>query len=205
MGYDEDLSHVLRQIVFRKLKAECDENKVCFDCGKGNLMWASVTFGVFLCLNCGAAHKTMLGEHISIVRLPEYEPWTPKQLRAMICGGNKRARLFFKRHGWTQDGQKFIKARYTSRAADLYRQFLANQVAEDTSSVLLEAFNEAKESLYRLYDQEPGDSVLTAIRLADLECEEQSCGGTVKEKDMWTSVKEMYTRYVGVGVKLKKQ
>lgn len=52
----------------------------------------------------------------------------------MSFGGNNRAQVFFKQHGWTDGGK--IEAKYTSRAADLYRQILSKEVskssAEDT-------------------------------------------------------------------------
>ena len=46
----------------------------------------------------------------------------------MIYGGNNRAHVFFKQHGWTDGGK--IEAKYTSRAADLYRQILSKEVAK---------------------------------------------------------------------------
>lgn len=46
----------------------------------------------------------------------------------MSFGGNNRAQVFFKQHGWTDGGK--IEAKYTSRAADLYRQLLAKEVAK---------------------------------------------------------------------------
>jgi ADP-ribosylation factor GTPase-activating protein 2/3 len=46
----------------------------------------------------------------------------------MMFGGNNRAQVFFKQHGWTDGGK--IEAKYTSRAADLYRQILAKEVAK---------------------------------------------------------------------------
>lgn len=45
-----------------------------------------------------------------------------------MFGGNNRAHVFFKQHGWTDGGK--IEAKYTSRAADLYRQILAKEVAK---------------------------------------------------------------------------
>lgn len=45
-----------------------------------------------------------------------------------MFGGNNRAQVFFKQHGWTDGGK--IEAKYTSRAADLYRQILTKEVAK---------------------------------------------------------------------------
>ncbi|EFH38670.1 hypothetical protein ARALYDRAFT_920754 [Arabidopsis lyrata subsp. lyrata] len=115
-----------KNIVFRKLKAK-SENKVCFFCSAKNPTWASVTYGIFLCMDCSATHRS-LGVHISFVKSTNLDSWSPEQLRAMMFGGNYRAQVFFKQHGWTDNGN--IESKYTSRAADLYRQILAKEVAK---------------------------------------------------------------------------
>ncbi|KAJ8754397.1 hypothetical protein K2173_002848 [Erythroxylum novogranatense] len=115
-----------KNTVFKKLKAK-SENKMCFDCNAKNPTWASVTYGIFLCIDCSALHRS-LGVHISFVRSTNLDSWTPEQLRMMSFGGNNRAQVFFKQHGWTDGGK--IEAKYTSRAAELYRQILSKEVAK---------------------------------------------------------------------------
>lgn len=48
----------------------------------------------------------------------------------MSVGGNQRARSFFKQHGWDEIGSDKIEAKYTSRAAQLYRKQLEKDAAK---------------------------------------------------------------------------
>lgn len=75
------------------------------------------------------------------------DKWKPDHLRAMMLGGNQRAREFFKSHGWDNSSSQDFEAKYQSRAAKLYHKALYKEVATKTGKQALgspKAFDDVK-------------------------------------------------------------
>lgn len=93
-------------------------NDRCFDCNAANPEWASVSFGIFLCIECGGHHRQM-GTHISRIRSCKMDSWTERQLQIFDHSGNKQCADFFAANGV---GNSVRYQRYHTPAAEWYRE-----------------------------------------------------------------------------------
>lgn len=100
-------------------------NKHCVDCGNPNPQWASVSFAIFICLQCAGIHRGF-GVHISFVRSVSMDTWQYDQIKRMQLGGNRLFKEFLRSYTPANEGG------YTNGMSsyDLYHCWAATQYRE---------------------------------------------------------------------------
>jgi len=70
------------------------------------------------------------------------DSWTFDQLRTMKVGGNGNATAFFSQYASAGGHAKDVKAKYSSKAANLYKDRLRKLVEEDAKKYEAELFHD---------------------------------------------------------------
>lgn len=117
-----------------------EENKKCIDCGMVRPQWASITYGVFLCLNCAGVHRSY-GVKVSMVKSVGMDVWTDPEIKKMEIGGNKRFTEIIKKNS-LEDTPK----------EDLYQHKTVKEYGNKLKTEISELFPELKDELSLPYE-----------------------------------------------------
>jgi hypothetical protein len=141
-------------------------NDACIDCAARNPDWASVDFGILICLQCSGRHRSF-GCHITSVRSLKLDSWegADAHVRRLQLGGNEALQKYITKIGWVfppssgsvksgdvdkekvqganeSEGPKLSMLEiYTSQELRYYKEVLSAQV-EDRAALSMEEFRQ---------------------------------------------------------------
>lgn len=121
------------------LKNNCTPSNKCAECSSPSPDWASVTYGILICLDCAGIHRGF-GVHISFVRSITMDDWSTDQFDRMMKGGNDKWNDYWVKNASVAEQTSFsvtnyldrkemsqkLRAKYETEVARSYRELLSS-------------------------------------------------------------------------------
>jgi len=111
-----------QEMLFKRLLSK-NENSTCADCKSKGAAWASLDFGVFVCIQCSGVHRSF-GMHVTRIRSTKLDSWIVGDYKVLETVGNAIANLYwehsFKNRSFTplnsdEERTSYIRAKYRGK------------------------------------------------------------------------------------------
>ena len=151
----EQINERQQEALFKKLLSR-PENSFCADCKAKGASWTSMSYGVFICINCSGVHRSF-GMQVTRVRSTKLDSWTKSDAKIMELVGNKIANLYWEHQiMFNKKGQSFNddnKADYIKQKYVL-KMFVKKGAKNPVDVVTERGFNISAEDLVDMYANE---------------------------------------------------
>jgi len=111
----EEQEDIINQVLAKK------DNKECADCKAKSPTWASLSFGVVVCLRCAGYHRHM-GPTITKVKSTKLDSWERKQMDLIVNMTNKMANDFYE-----YNLPRTLRRVNSETSDDEYKRFMTNK------------------------------------------------------------------------------
>ena len=130
-------------------------NDRCADCKAKSPLWASLDFGIIICMNCSGGHRS-LGRLITRVRSVKIDSWNQDEVEILAAVGNDLANAYWEhnlagrarptldssneqRQRWIEDKYKHKKyvSVHCTDPVQLYKQGTLNKQEESPQKKVL--------------------------------------------------------------------
>ena len=151
----DQLSERQQNRLFKRLLGEA-ENSCCADCKVKGTSWASLGFGVFICIHCSGAHRNF-GAHITRVRSVKLDKWAKFDAIIMSTVGNAIGNMYWEHR--TEDAQNSLKVCENSLGDYIKQKYVmglfAKEAAVNPVQLAIERkFDIRQKELVGLYSQD---------------------------------------------------
>lgn len=148
----EEINERQQEALFKRLLSK-PENSFCADCKAKGASWTSMSYGVFICINCSGIHRSF-GMQVTRVRSTKLDSWNKADAKIMEIVGNKIANMYWEHqlHGdnknptITDDNRiDYIKHKY------LFKSYARKGSLNPVDVVVERGYNICQEELINMY------------------------------------------------------